>query len=209
MEFEKTQFENKLLKKIKVYSAWEIDCTIQEVIANACEKWQCTRSEAKRKLQTKLWIIDENEMEEKLQSKHNELQGISDIHHDTSAPDNIDMYNIQLNCMTYNVSDPCEQQMINSNDLPVLKESYSCPICLENKCRMAGIKLYCDHWICRLCLIDYITNQIDNGLTFIECPAWKCKSTINEAVIHVMSDNIAYSRYRKFLQNAFLDVTVK
>jgi len=70
-----------------------------------------------------------------------------------------------------------------------------------------GIRIHCGHTICISCLSDYIFNQIDNGVTCIKCPQFKCKALIDDSIIHVLSDVIAYGRYRQFLQNSFLDTS--
>ena len=67
--------------------------------------------------------------------------------------------------------------------------------------------MHCQHTVCSECLSSYIGNQIDRGITCIECPQHKCKQLVDDAVIQVLSDRVCYARYRSFLQNAFLETS--
>ena len=182
------------------YSPWEIDETITALIISSALKWKCTKSEAKQKLASSLWASDES-IDDQLQ-RVRKLKRLKS--QDTSTGfDAVDLYDITLNTLAPTKSD-VEQGI--ELQLPE-RIPFECPVCIEEKSIFGGIRIHCGHTICISCLSDYIFNQIDNGVTTIKCPQFKCKQLIDDSILHVLSDVVAYGRYRQFLQNSFLETS--
>ena len=142
---------------------------------------------------------------------------VSDVSTASAASlDNI-VLEFEWNCIDYDIDynniDLSSKKTILNN----LKDEsfiYQCPICLEEKCIINGIKLHCNHVLCVSCLSDYILNNIKSGNAFIKCPkidmnnnGKQCINYIDDTIIHSMCDNILYQKYYQCLTNNFLETS--